>query len=175
MQENKQLILLCGGPDRCGKTNILEALERKLRISKFKASGEHENFLSSQDQFLNELRYADPRIADFLFQTGVSVLMDRGYMCEFVYSQFFGRETDYSTLRKLDIQYARMNAVILICTRKSFDGIQDDLDPKLDGTALQEISNLYDTFIEWTKCRVIKLFVDDEDLEREVTEIMSQL
>jgi hypothetical protein len=166
-----QIVLLCGGPDRCGKSNILHELERREKIPVFKASDEHENFLSSQDRFLMTLRFADFRMADLLYQTGLNVLVDRAYMCEWVYSQYFNRETDMIALRKLDNIYAKMGAKILICTRKSFFGIKDDLDPKLDEIALRQISDLYMEFMKWTKCQTYVLYVDDENLEREVNEI----
>jgi len=167
-----QLVLICGGPDRCGKTNILRELERRLNVPYFKASGEHENFLQAQDRFINELRYADPRVADMLYQTGMSILIDRGYMCEWVYAQFFGRETDMHMLRAMDNAYKKLGVKILICTRKSFAGIQDDLNPKLDEIALQKISDLYANFVKWTKCSTYTLYVDDENLDREVDEVI---
>ena len=170
-----QVVLLCGGPDRCGKTNILRELESRIRIPYFKSSDEHENFVSSQEKFLNELCYADPRMHDLLYQTGISVLIDRAYMCEWVYSQFFKRKTDMPMLRIMDNKYAKLGAKILICTRKSFRGIKDDIDPSLDEVALQKISDLYMDFIKWTKCQTYTLYVDDEDLEREVSEILNFL
>ncbi len=170
-----QLVLLCGGPDRCGKTNILKELEKRLGVPYFKASNERQNFVSGQDRFLNELRYAGPRVTDMLYQTGMSILIDRDYMCEWVYSQFFGRETDMHVLRAMDNDYNKMGAKILICTRKSFAGIHDDLDPRLDEVALQRLSELYAAFTKWTKCSTHTLYVDDEDLEREVAEVMTFL
>lgn len=170
-----QLVLLCGGPDRCGKTNILRELEKHINVPYFKASGEHENFLLSQDKFINELRYADPRMHDLLYQTGMSVLIDRGYMCEWVYAQYFKRETDMSMLRVMDNKYSTLGAKILICTRKSFAGIRDDLDSSIDETALQQLSDLYLKFIEWTKCETHVLYVDDENLNREISDIVEWL
>ena len=167
-----QVVLLCGGPDRCGKTNILAELNRITGIPTFKASDEHENFLGTQDRFLMTLRYADPRMVDLIKQANVSVLVDRAYMCEWVYSRFFGRQTDETALRRIDNSYANLGARILICTRKDFTGIVDDLNPKLDSEALARISGLYDEFIMWTNCRTYRLFVDDEDLDRECTEIL---
>lgn len=167
-----QVVLLCGGPDRCGKTNILREIERLTGIPYYKASNEQRNFLSSQDHFINELRYSDPKMVDFLHQTGVSVLVDRAYMCEFSYAQFFDRATDMRMLRELDDEYARLGARILICTRKSFVGIEDDLNPKLDEHALQRLSDLYQDFVKWTKCLTYTLYVDDEDLDREVNEAL---
>lgn len=173
IKTNSQVILLCGGADMCGKTNILRALSDATGIPYFKASGEHENFLNSQDKFLNELRYSDPRAIDIFRQTGQSILMDRGYMCEWVYSRYFGRQTDDEMLRRIDEAYASLGAKVLICTRRSFAGIKDDLDARIDSAALEKISDLYKQFCEWTKCDVHVLYVDSEDIVEEVTEVLS--
>ena len=170
-----QKILLCGGPDRCGKTSILRELEQRTKIPYFKANNEHQNFLNDQERFINEIRFSDVKMVDFLYQTGVSVLMDRGYMCEFVYAQFFNRPTDTKVLRSLDRAYARMGAKVLICSRRSFKGICDDLRSDLDEIALERIARLYDDFIRWSKCNCYTLYVDDEDLGRELQEILAFL
>lgn len=170
--KTEQQIILIVGPDRCGKSNIAQALSERINVKVFKASSEHHAFLNDQTKFINDLRIADPRVCDFVFQTRVSVIFDRGFPCERVYSEFFNRETDLTVLRKLDEQYARMNAKIIFCTRKSFEGIVDDLDSKLDSNALQMISELYKAFLLTSKCSSLTLFVDDENLDREVTEII---
>ena len=66
-----------------------------------------------------------------------------------------------------------MGARILICTRKSFVGITDDLNPNLDEVALQKISDLYAEFAKWTKCKTYTLYVDDENINREISEILT--
>ncbi len=163
------------GPDRCGKTEIAKALSKRLGISYFKASSEHQAFLSKQEQFINDLRHADPRIYDLLAQTGLSIIFDRGYPCEAAYSKFFKRLTDENMLQRVDELYASLNAKIIICTRASFNGIQDDLNPNLDETALQQISDLYMEFAKWTKCQTHILYVDDEDINRELSELLNFL
>jgi group I intron endonuclease len=170
--QQKQLVLFVVGPDGCGKSNIIAALKKELQIESFKASDEHATFLShKQEKFLNDLRFADPRIEDFIYQTGVSVIFDRGYPCEKVYSEFYGRETDHRMLRFIDERYSRINAKILICTRSSYEGRVDNLDSRLDGSALQKIDSLYRDFVTWTKCKTLLLNVDDENLEREISDI----
>jgi group I intron endonuclease len=168
----QQVVLLCGGPDRCGKTTILREIERITGINYFKVSNEHENFLLSQDRFINEIRYAEPRFVDVLYQLCTSVLVDRAYMCEWVYAQYFKRETDLRMLRKLDYDYTKIGAKILICTRKSFVGICDDLDPTINEKALTYISELYHCFKNWSHGNVHILYVDDEDLDRQVKEVL---
>jgi len=169
--KNQQVIVLVVGPDMCGKTQIAKALAVKLGATYYKASNEHKRFLGDQNSFLNELRFADPARLDIIKQSGVSIVFDRGFPCEFVYSQYFGRTTDTAVLLELDRQYAELGAVIVFATRMSFDGISDDLDDRIGPEQLKYISSLYDTFIQATRCSVLKLYVDDEDLVRELTDI----
>ena len=60
----KQQIVFFVGPDRCGKTEISKATSAAIGVPYFKASSEHDSFLSSKvtkrEAFLNQLRYADP-------------------------------------------------------------------------------------------------------------------
>lgn len=168
----KQTILMCCGPDRSGKTNILKATELVTGIPVFKASSERDNFLRGQDKFLNEIRYADPRTLDLLTQVKFSVLMDRAYPCEWVYSRYFGRLSDDAMIQRLDERYAALGAKVLICTRRSFAGIKDDLNESLNGQELHKISELYMRFAEYTRCKTHVLYTDDENLSREVGEVV---
>jgi hypothetical protein len=168
IEQKKQLILLCGGPDRCGKTNILTSLSKDLSIPYFKASDEHKNFLLSQDRFINELRFSDKRMLDMIKQMNLSVICDRAYMCEWVYSQYFQRGTDMPMLAYLDEQYAKLGAHILINTRRSFEGIHDDLKPEMN---LNEINKLYLKFTQWTVCKCAIIYVDDECLDKQLNVI----
>ena len=172
-REVGQCVLYVCGPDRCGKTNIVQAVSNITGIKSFKATSEHDAFLGTQKSFIDELRDADPRVLDLLSQTCMSVIFDRGYPCEWVYAQFFGRDTDHAMLKHIDAEHAKLGTKILICTRKSFVGIQDDLDQRLDERALAKISALYEEFSKWTKCKTYTLFVDDEDIEREVNEVLT--
>jgi hypothetical protein len=172
-QQYDQQVVIFVGPDRCGKTNIINRISAVTGIPKFKASNEHDIFVNKQSMFIDALRYSDFRTIDLLKQVGFSVLFDRQYPCEWVYSKFFKRFTDLEALEKLDAQFASIGAKIVFCTRRSFDGIVDDLNPKLAGDNLQEISRLYDEFCStFTKCKTLKVFVDDEDIERELDEIL---
>lgn len=167
-----QRILFFVGPDMCGKTQIAQALSRVIDVPYFKATSEHASYLSGPNQFINQLRYADMRVFDMLKQTGHSVIFDRGYPCEFVYSKAFGRETDERVLALEDESYASLGAKVVICHRSSYEGIQDDLDSNIKESKLQELHNLYQEFAAWTKCDVLNLNVDDEELEREVADVL---
>lgn len=175
----KQLVLFFVGPDMTGKTEISKEVSRRLGVPYFKATSEHTSFLSSRvtknDQFLNQLRFADPRVYDLLRQTGHSVIFDRGFPCEWVYSRVFNRETDTKMLQHMDLMWSSIDARVIFCHRSSYEGIVDDLDSNITARVLQDIHIEYENFLVWTNCKHLKLNVDDEDLNREVNDIVQYL
>lgn len=179
MNEGKQTIVFMVGPDMTGKTEIASALSRRIGVPRFKASSEHDSFLSSRtsknDKFLNQIRYADPRVFDVLKQTGYSLIFDRGFPCEAAYSEVFKRTTDHSVLKHMDEQWASLGSLIVFCHRSSYAGIVDDIDPTIREETLQRIHDAYLGYLSKTKCRVLMLNVDDENLDREVNEIIESL
>lgn len=172
--KKQQVIAVCG-PDMCGKTEISKALAHYLKLPYFKASSEHETYLRHPDRFVQQLRIADVRMTDFLKQTGHSVIMDRAWPCEKVYSQVLGRETDEVVLEKIDREMAMMGAKIIVPYRSSYTNVVDDIDPKLNSEMLQRLDDAYKGFTVWTKCPTLLLNVDDEDLGRELNDIMEWL
>jgi hypothetical protein len=173
----QQVVMVCG-PDMCGKTQIAKELAKVTGIPYFKASSEHDAYLSSKvskrELFLNQLRYADPRVVDLLKQTGQSVVFDRGFPCEYVYSQVMNRETDLKMLKHLDEAWAALGAKVVVCYRTSYGGIVDDLDPNITEKTLLDLAATYFDFAgRFTKCRFHYLNVDDEDLVREVKEVLA--
>lgn len=171
----RQPIIAIVGPDMCGKTEIAKALSKRLGLPYFKAASEHDTYLRHPDRFVQQLRYADTRLTDFLRQTGHGVVMDRAWPCEKVYSQVLGRETDEAVLRRIDEEMALMGARIIIPHRTTYEGITDDIDSKLDAKMLKRLDDAYKGFTTWTKCGTFMLNVDDENLEREMTDILRWL
>lgn len=169
-----RVIIFCG-PDRCGKTTILSQLSKLTNIKVYKSSSEHANFLNAQNKFLYESRYADPARFDLIKQLDINVIFDRSYPCEYAYANYYKREYDLLMLKHLDELYSAIDAKIIFCTRKSFYGISDNLDKKLNENALTQISKYYEEFLEQSKCKILKLYVDDEDLDREISEILEFL
>lgn len=167
----KQNIIFFVGADRCGKSNISKELSRQLSIPYFKASNEHRCFLSDEKGFIKDLMYADPRVLDLLQQTGHSIIFDRGYSCEWVYSRDRNRETHDETTWFLDESYAKLGATIVFCYRSSYEGIVDDLDPTIDSKRLKRLDELYREFLGNSRCSVCYLCVDSENLESQVKEI----
>lgn len=174
-----QRIIVFEGCDRVGKTNIAKALSHATGIPTFKATSEHDAYLSSKvskrELFLNQLRYADPRVCDLLRQTRQSVIVDRSWPSEYVYSRVMKRETDAMMLEHIDEEWSKLGAEVIVCYRTSYDGIVDDIDPNIDAPVLRELTDRYFEFAEWSKCKVHKLNVDDEDLKRELNETFQLL
>jgi len=169
----KQRIIILEGVDMSGKTEISHELSKRLDIPRFKASNEHDVFLNrSENHFIKHLQYADPRVVDLLSQTKQSLIMDRAYPSEWVYSKVLGRETDDRMLEKIDQSFANLGAWIIICHRSSYASIVDDLDSSIDASVLDRLDNEYRRFLKFTKCKTMLLNVDDENLQREINDIM---
>lgn len=169
------MILSLEGPDRTGKSEIAAELSRQLGIPVFKNTAEWSTDLKDPSYFKNLLIYGGTFLIDFILQTRPSAILDRYYPSEWVYSRFFNRETNEEVICKIDEKFAEAGGKIILCRRRSYNGIQDDLHSYVDCHALEGLDQLYDDFTKWTKCKVITVWVDDENLEREVNEIREWL
>ena len=168
-----QQIIVFVGPDKCGKTEIAHELSQQLGIPTFKASTEKGKFRDEED-FILEMQYADPRMVDILKQTGYSIILDRAWPCEWVYSTAFNRETDGDAIFKSDNGFANLGAKVVVCYRTSYNGLVDeDAQDRLTEDMLGKLEQLYRSFAQMSACEIYFLNVDDEDLEREVSEIMT--
>lgn len=168
---NRNILISLEGPDRCGKSEIAAELSRQTGVPCFKNTGEWTTDLKDPTYFKNLLIYGGTFLIDFIEQTRPSAILDRHYPSEWVYSRYFRRETDDAVLRKIDEKFARAGGKIVLCRRKSYAGIRDDLHTYVDSEVLAGIDKLYGEFADWTQCPVLTLWVDDEDLKREMKEI----
>tara|TARA_R110002060_G_scaffold25513_1_gene34973 strand:- start:1231 stop:1773 length:543 start_codon:yes stop_codon:yes gene_type:complete len=170
----KQQVIIFEGPDGCGKSNIASALSDILGVPTFKNEAEWEHFPKGEktDYFLNAIRFAHPHLLEYFRQTKTSVILDRAYPSELVYSKIFGRNTDMKALRHCDDVCASMGAKIIIPHRTSYSNVTDQFD-FVDENLLNSVHDGYmNHFLKWTKCEVHLLNVDDEDLSREVSDIL---
>lgn len=176
MSNSDQLIVAIVGSDMCGKTEIAKELARKTGTPYFKASAEHSDFLKYPERFVQSLRFSDTRMVDMFKQCGYSMILDRCWACEYVYSKALHRSTDADALYRVDRAFAALGTVVVIAQRSDYTNIVDDIDPvRLRGSKLQEIHDLYEEFAKWTACKVMRLNVDDEDLDREISDILAYL
>jgi thymidylate kinase len=169
---NPQKIFILDGPDGCGKTNIGMELSRRLSIPYFKNHDEHRYFRKNPDYFVQAIRYIDTYFTSYLEQTKSSVILDRAWPSEFVYSQALNRETDFKVLRELDKRHRDLGTRIIIPVRSSYHDVKDDYQEINE--KIQKIHDLYMDFAIWSSCDVQILNVDDEDLEREISEILEE-
>ncbi len=173
---SKQNVIILVGTEKSGKTNIAAALSVRLNIPIFKAQVQKKFFMGDRSQFLPFLRFGETTLADFLEQTGTSVILDRNFPCEIVYSEYFNRPTDHDVVRQLDEAYARMNALVVLCTRmQGYVGRVDEDDPTLKEDQITAIDRLYKLRVPELKTRHIVLDTSDENLEREIAEIVAAL
>ena len=165
----KQNIVIFDGPDRCGKTNMAQALSRRINVPYFKNRDEHKYFLSDPSYFLHAIRYVDTYFASYLEASGASVILDRAWPSEWVYSQTFNRPTDMELLRELDNRHAKLGTKIIIPLRKDYSRVRDEYD-----SINQKLTTLHDFYLkfhEWSNTQTKIIWVDDEDLDREMQEI----
>jgi len=164
-------VVLFDGSDKVGKTEMAKELSMRLCIPYFKNESEWNAFSNDKSYFVNALKYGDPYFYNFLKMTGVSTILDRSYPSEWVYSNVYGRLTDYEALQHIDSLAASIGVKIIIPYRTSYEGFHDDMHD-IDSQSMQKISNMYAEFIKWTRCETLHLCVDSEDLDWEMKTIL---
>jgi len=171
--QTSQKIVIFDSPDGTGKTNIAVALAAKLGIPYFKMNTEHENW--RKGKFKEALEFDQTYLLQFLKQTRYSVVIDRAYLAEWVYSYVFHRETNLDLIRKIDDEYARLGACIVIPVREDYSNSRhDDLVGK---EMLPKLHEKYMEFRDFTKCSTVTLYVDSykENLNDELNVLMPEL
>ena len=171
-----QRIILFEGPDMTGKTQMAQALSAELSIPYWKCEREWTAFKGDPAYFRRTVRYGDEYFLSYLRASKASIVKDRGFPSEWVYARALGRESDDAAVMHIDESYAALGAVIVLSRRSSYAGLADDLFPSdLDSEQLTRIDALYAEFAAWTKCRIVNINVDDQNLERELAEIKAAL
>jgi thymidylate kinase len=171
-----QRIIILDSEDGNGKTEIAKGLSRHFDMPRFKYEMEHQaDFGSSKEnRFRLCIQHAMPMLQSFLRQTGQSVIFDRAYPSEWVYSRYFGRESCVASMDMIDKWHADHDAKIIIPFRT--ERVRDESDYTfLTAGVKKDLAKLYQEFAKWTKCDVLFLQVDDENLDREMRDILAWL
>ena len=170
-----QRIILFDGPDGCGKTNISAALSAKLGIPVFKNEFEWAHFgkVSAEEYFDIAITYQHPYALSLIKQTGMSVIFDRAHPSEWAYARAFGRRLHDDAVAESDRVSAELGAKLIIPVRSDYSKVYDEYGVKED--QLIQLDLLYREYANITQCDCLVLNVDDEDLDREMTEIMNFL
>ena len=169
----KQKVIIFDGPDRCGKTNMARELSRRINVPYFKNKDEHKYFLKDPSYFLNAIRYVDTYFTSYLETSGSSVILDRAWPSEWIYSKVFDRTTDLEVLRELDERHSKLGTKIVIPLRKDYSRVRDEYESI--NKNLTKIHDLYLKFCDWSFCESRVIYVDDENLDREMKEIQEFL
>ena len=168
------MVIIFDSADKCGKTEMATALSKALNVPYFKNKQEWQAFGKDPNYFVNALRYGDTYFYNFLKDTGTSIILDRSYPSEWVYSKVYGRSTDEDVLRYVDELAFLAGARIIIPYRTSYAGRRDDVHD-IDEVHLQKLSDVYAEFAAWTKCPTLRFCVDNEDLNEELHTILNFL
>lgn len=151
-----QRIIIFDGPDGTGKTNIALGLNARTNIPYFKFSGEADYW--RKNEFKTALEFDQPFMLEYLKQSKANIIWDRAWPSEWVYSKVFRRETNKALLERLDAEYARMGAWIVIPMR--FDYSENEKDDLVPPEKLQELHLVYNDFCKWTACNTLRIYVD---------------
>lgn len=164
-----QKVFIFDSPDGTGKTEIGKEMAKRAGIPYFKMTTEHENW--RKGTFKEALRFDQTYIVEFLKQTRFSVVIDRAYPAEWVYSKVYKRKTDEEVLRKVDTEFAKLKATIIIPLRRDYTNSRPD--EVVEKKYLPKLHDMYLEFVKWSKCDCIPLYVDDlqNDLNKEIAAI----
>lgn len=171
--KRKQNILILEGPDGVGKTTIGKELARQTGIPYFRHEGDHDYW--RRGVLKQHIEFSQPYFVQFLEQTGHSVIVDRAYTSEWVYSSVYGRETCSEVLEDVDARMASLGAVILLFLRRNYAFNKDD-----ELVTADKLEKLHDGYLKlrrWTRCAVITMHTDffGDNLERQLPQLHKYL
>ena len=169
MTKNKQTIIIMEGHDMAGKTTIAAELSKRLSIPIVKIK-RHEKWFDP----MIDLIYAGETHTQIAEQTGYSFIYDRLYPSEYAYSRTYGRATSHDKIMSMDERYAKMGALIVVCYKDPKAYQKDDKDI-IDVSKYDALTVWYKEFKKITKCKYLMLDTTDENLESQLSQIISEL
>lgn len=162
-------IIVFTGVDKTGKTNISKELSNILNIPRFKDPLES-RFINSPQDFENLFYFSQLYLVGLLKQTNYSIILDRGWPCEYAYGKILRKEFfDENKFWEVDNKFSELKPYIIFLKRKEYNK-RDEHIPK---RFFKDLEKRYEEYILKTKCNVLKVDVDDECLEREIKEIIA--
>jgi thymidylate kinase len=160
------VLIIFEGPDGCGKTNIAQGVSERLGVPVYKSGKEPELFYEPEGQYLS-LKWANYEMIKLLEVTGTSVIFDRFFPSEWVYSQVFNRKTDLDLVKKYDKWWSSLNGIIIWLDKPTMD-VEDELIPS---SKYNEIRMKYFEYMQTTQCHLLYLDTTDHDLHAQVDSI----
>lgn len=167
-----QKIIVLDGPDNTFKTPLARVLSEQTGIPVFKNRKEKDIF-KEKEGYLYDFRYSQSYITQFLEQTNYSIIFDRSWPSQYVYSLLTNRTWDYNEWLAIDQKYSSLNAYVVIPCRTDYSKSIDDL---FTTHEIQRQHELYEDFVAKSKCQNIMLLnVDcieaESDLQRKAEDI----
>lgn len=139
--------VLVVGPDRVGKTTLVQNMSKITSIPTFKCPSEKKIFYDGGRLSLS----FDYMLTHFIEQTGYRFISDRAYPCEWVYSSIFDRETDMDMLLFIDEMHEKLGTKILYVYSSVIPAEEDDIVPS---EKYWDVVAGYENFSSWTGCSV---------------------
>lgn len=119
MAKEKQTVIHFIGHDNSGKSSIAKALSHELRIPYF--CNPHNAQYHSGNNNISYLHAEGLLEFHLLSECGFSLIRDRNYICEIVYSAMYNRETDIEFIHSLHKAYCTFpNFSIIYCYKEQF-------------------------------------------------------
>lgn len=161
---NKLIMLI--GPDRCGKTSIALELSKIYNIPYYKNNLTKNYF---KQNIVNEsVLYEGPFFIDFLKQVPISLIIDRGYPCQYAYSKALSREFDENLIWWMDEEFSNLNLKIIYCLKEDYKLFDDEI---IKIQEIEKIKKYYFDFLFKSTCEWISLDTTNENLQEQLKKI----
>lgn len=147
------------GTDGVGKTPIAKCLSLHYSNPYFKFQNEV-SALKDVDNPGQSMLWFDYGMTQLMTQTGLRIVSDRGYPCEWVYATYFNRKTDLRLLEEIDEQHRDLNTIILWLYDSKIK-TSAKYDPHISTHDIPEIQKLYQLYMTVeTRCKYVSYDVD---------------
>jgi len=166
LNKNKnQQIIIIEGTDKSGKSSIANILHKKMNIPCFKNLNEKEMII--ENDFDIEFKYVPEFLINILTQTGLSIILDRSYPSQYVYSLYYNRRFNSKKLWRIDKLFSYLNAKIIICIKNN--NLEKDEFIKIKDR--NNLNKLFKRFYKKTKCNCLILNTTNENIEQQMKKI----
>lgn len=167
-----QNIIILEGGDCTGKSEIARELKRIFGFETYRPTRQDVMRQGTQIEKIKNQILEGIALVDILSQSRHSLVFDRYYPSEWVYSKVFQRPQHLEELTKVDEAFASIGAKIVICFKTNFSNYSDDIIPI---EKCLEINKTYIDFSLWTRCFTSMLDTTAVDLNLEIAHILGIL
>lgn len=163
---SKQIRVIFIGPDRVGKTEISKELSKNLNVPVYK-SGREDDVFKQKDAQYNILKWGVYEQIKMIEVCNMSIIFDRFFPCEFVYSKVFKRNSDDKLIFDYDRWWNKLNGKIILLHKPTLS----ENDKFVNKEQYQKIKNLYLEYVSKTSCKNLVMDTSDRNLNVQVEKI----